>query len=212
MVNLSLKAWTRNKEEKISILRKNKMFPGIVYWKKQEPILLKINYSDFLKIFRKAWESNIINLNIDKKNIEVLVNEVQREPVTWEFIHVDFFALIRSKAVTTKIHLKFVWNSEATKKGAIIEEHMKEIEVKCLPKNLRDNFEVDLSLLKEIWDHIKLSDLKIDSEIYEVSVTDDYTIASASRSKKVEIEEVAESSEVKEDKKEWEINKEKGNE
>ena len=191
MDNLNLSAEPRSKEEKLSYLRKNKMLPGVVYWKKQEPISLKLNYSEFLKTFRKSWESHIIKLKVGKKDIEVLVHSVQKEPVTWEYIHVDFFALTRWEAVTTKIHLEFIWNAEASKEGAIIEEHMKEIEVKCLPKDLRDNFEVDLSVLKKMWDNIKVSDLNIDSEKYELSDPEDEIVVSASMPNKVVVEEDA---------------------
>ena len=189
MENLNLTAEIRDKKEKSKILRKLKMLPAVVYWKKQESIPLKLDYSSFLKTFRKSWESHIINLHVDKKDIEVLVHSVQREPITWDFTHVDFFALIRWEAVTTKIHLEFIWDSPASREGAIIEEHMKDIEVRCLPTDLRDNFEVDLSLLKEIWDNIKVGELDIDPEKYELTAPKDEIVVSASIPKKVEIEE-----------------------
>ena len=197
MDNLNLVAELRNKQEKTKYLRKDKVLPWIVYWKKQEPIVLKLNYSDFLKTFRKSWESHIINLKVNEKNIEVLVNATQKEPVTWDFMHVDFFAITKWEIVTTKIRLEFVWSSETTKNWGIIEEHMKEIEIRCLPRDLKDSFEVDLSLLKELWDNIKVNELNIDEKKYEILSSKNDIVVSTFIPKKVEIEEVVPETEEK---------------
>lgn len=187
MENLNLNAEIRTTEEKLSEVRTSKMVPAVVYGRHQEPILIKVDNSDFLRTFRKSGESHIINLTVDGKNIEVLVHEVQKEPITWSFLHVDFFAITKWEKVHTKIHLQLVWTSQAVKEGAVIEQHIKEIEVKLLPSDLVDAIEVDISELKEIWDHIKISDLKISSKI-EVLTHDDIVV-SASKPAKVEVAE-----------------------
>lgn len=188
MENLNLNAQIRNTEEKIREIRADKMIPAVVYWKNQEPIVIKIDNSEFIKLFRVSGESHIINLNIGKKSIEVLVHDIQREPVNWEFQHIDFFAITKGEKVHTKIHLKFVGTSKAVKEGAILEEHIKEIEVKVLPKDLVDSFEVDLSKLEEIGDVIRVADLSISSK-FEVITHSDDIVAVASKPAKVEAEE-----------------------
>ncbi len=188
MENLNLNAQIRNTEEKNKEIRAAKMIPAVVYWKKQEPIAIKIDYSEFLKLFRISWESHIINIKIEKKSIEVLVHDIQREPVNWDFQHIDFIAITKGEKVHTKIHLSFVGNSKAIKEGAILEEHIKEIEVKVLPKDLVDSFVVDLSKLVEIWDVIRISDLEI-SDKFEIHANSDDIVVSANKPAKVEIEE-----------------------
>ena len=155
MTSFSIEAQVRAQDENCKYLRKQRILPWVVYGKNQEPISLKMNYSDFLRTFRKAWESNIINLKVGKKEIEVLVHEYQKEPVTGDFIHVDFFALTRWETLKTNVELKFVSESEAVKLWAILEELHKEVEIEVLPKDLIDNIEVDLSSLKEFDDNIK---------------------------------------------------------
>jgi large subunit ribosomal protein L25 len=167
MEKITLTAEIRNAEENNRDIRLNKQFPAVVYGKNQEPISIKINNSDFLRTFRKAGESNIINLKVGKKDIEVLVHDFQKEPVTGDFIHVDFYALTRGEVLTTKVTLNFVGDSEAVKLGGILEELNKEIEVKCLPKDLVDHFDVDLSVLKKFGDNIKVSDLNL-GEKFEI--------------------------------------------
>lgn len=185
MKNLDLNAGIRTSEEKLSALRASKQVPGVVYGKKTEPIMVKVDNSDFLRTFRKSGESHIINLNTGKDTIEVLVHEVQKEPITWDFLHVDFFAITKGEKVHTKIHLNFVGESQAIKEWAILDEHIKEIEVKVLPTDLVDGFDVDLSTLNEVWDSIKVSELNIDTEKFEI-LTADTVVVSASKPAKVE--------------------------
>jgi len=163
-----MQAEIRNLDGKNKELRALKKIPAVVYGKNQEAISIVLDYSEFLKTFRKTWESHIINLKVGKKEIEVLVHDVQKEPVSGDFIHIDFFAITKGEKLTTHIKLSFVWNSIAVKEGGILEELHKEIEVKCLAKDLVDSFEVDLSILNEIEDVFRVSDLKLDSKKYEV--------------------------------------------
>lgn len=198
MENLNLNAQIRNNEEKLSEVRAAKMIPAVVYWKHQEPIAIKIDNSEFIKLFRISGESHIISLNIGKKSIEVLVHDIQREPVNGDFQHIDFFAITKGEKVHTKIHLSFVGTSKAVKEGAILEEHIKELDVKVLPKDLVDSFEVDLSKLVEMGDVIRVSDLGISSK-FELHAHADDIVVSASKPAKVEIEEVTVATETTEE-------------
>jgi len=188
MKNLSLNVSIRNTEEKIKDIRNNKILPAVVYGKAQKSTAIQMDYSEFLKLFRISWESHIINMKLWKEVIEVLVHDIQKEPVSWDFIHIDFYAITRWELLTTKIELNFIWISSAAKEWALIEEHIKEIEVKCLPKDLVDNFEVDLSKLKNIGDSIRVSDLNL-WENFEILISNDDTIVSASKPTKNEIVE-----------------------
>jgi large subunit ribosomal protein L25 len=95
MKNLILNTKIRTKEENLNEVRSSSMVPAIVYGKHQEPILLKMDYSEFLRTYRKSGESHIINLKTDKKTLEVLVHQIQREPISGKFLHIDFYAVTR---------------------------------------------------------------------------------------------------------------------
>jgi len=186
MEKLNLNAQTRTTEEKLSEIRAAKMIPAIVYWKNQEPIAIKVDYSEFLKLFRVSGESHIITLVIDKKKIDVLVHELQNDPVRGDYKHIDFFAVTKGEKVHTKIALEFVGESQAVKEWAILDEHMKEIDVKVLPKDLVDSIQVDLSELKEMGSNIRVSELKIDSSKFEILSNEDDIVVAAAKPAKVE--------------------------
>ena len=186
MENLNLDALVRTKTENLKDIRNSQMIPWIVYWNNESPISLKVNYSDFLKTYRKSWESHLINIKVGKKDIEVLVHQLQKEPITWSFLHVDFYAITRWKLLTTKISLNCVWESLAIREWAILSEHFREIEVKCLPKNLVDSFDVDLSILEKMWDYLRISDLVIDTEKYTILNNHDDIVVTANAPAKIE--------------------------
>ena len=200
MENLSLAAELRNTQEKTKDLRRNSIIPAVVYGHSQEAMSIQLDYSIFLKLFRISWESHIISLKVGKKSIDVLVHDIQKEPVSGDFTHIDFYAITKWEKLTTKIHLNFINNSEAAKsEWALIEEHIKELEVKCLPTDLVDSFDVDLSKLEKTWDHIRVVDLGIDTKKYEITVDENDIVVNASKPAKVEIEEPVEAAPV-----EWE--------
>lgn len=186
---LILKADKRLPWEKPQQLRKERIIPAVVYWKKQEVMNIKIDYSEFLKLYRVAWESKIVGLSVDWKNIDVLVYEVNKNPISWDFQHVDFFAITKWERVTTKIPLEFVWVAKASIEWAMIEEMFKEIEVRVLPKDLVDSFEVDITPLETVWDSIRISDLNIDREKFEILVDENAIVVTAIKMVEEKIED-----------------------
>lgn len=200
MTSFSIEAQVRAKDEDCKHLRKARKLPAVVYGRKQEPISLTLDSSEFLKLFRKTWESNIINLQIGKKEIEVLVHQYQKEPVSGEFIHVDFIALIRGEKVHTKIHLNFIGTSDAVKEGGILEELQKEIEVSVLPKDLVDHIDVDISVLKEFDTNLKVSDIVVPDTIQILSPADEVIVLVAKPKVAEVIEDTAPKTPVTEEK------------
>lgn len=168
MEKFTLTAEKRNKEDRLLDLRNSKMIPSIVYGKTQESTQIKVDYPSFLKLFRRAGTNHIIHLSVESKKMDVLVHDIQKNPVTWDFIHIDFYAITAGQKISVEIPLKFIGESQAKRDGAIIEEHMDVLEVKCSPKDLIDFIEVDMSALAAIGDNIKVSDLNIDTSKYEI--------------------------------------------
>lgn len=190
MAKFDISAEIRGKDEKLSEIRNGKRVPAVVYGKTQEPISLTVDASDFLRLFRKAGESNIIALSVGKKKMDVLIHSTQKQPVTGAFTHVDFYAVTQGEAVHTHIHLNFVWDSQAKRDGAVIEEYMKDLEVKCLPTDLVDHFDVDLSLLAKEGDVIRVSHLGINTTKYELTAHMDDVVATATLPRAALTEEV----------------------
>lgn len=197
MKKIVLTSQKREANECVKTLRASKNVPAVVYGHKQESISIKLGSSDVLRAYRVSWENHLIELDVEWKKLDVLFHEVQKAPVSWDIIHVDFYAVTKWEKVHTHIPLNFIWASLAkTEESAVIEELIKQVEVKCMPNDLIDFIEIDLSLLKKTWDNIKISDIKISDKI-EILNPKDEVIVLAAKSKAEKVEHTSEE-EVKE--------------
>lgn len=180
-------------------LRKEKILPGVVYGKEVGNLLIEIPYVDFRKIYQEAGESVIINLTIKKaaddknqlaeKEYPVLIRETQKDPVTLEIIHVDFYQIPTDKEIEMVIPLEFIGSAPAEKElGGILIKNIHEIRVKALPKNIIHSIKVELSSLRTLEDRIRIKDLNIPQGI-KILISGDEIVALAGEFKEEKIEE-----------------------
>ena len=199
MEKIVLKSLKRDLSEALRELRASRNVPAVVYGHKQEPISIKLWSSDVLKAYRVAWWNSVVSLDVEWKKIDVLFHQIQKNPVTWDITHIDFYAITAWEKITTHIPLVFVWISKAKlDEWAIIEEVLKQVEVRCLSSDLINHFEVDLSKLEKIWDNIKISDLGISSK-YDLITHIEEVVAVAAKPKVEVISEDAPEAKLPED-------------
>ena len=149
-------------------LREQGIVPAVVYGPGEKNLSLEVNEKDFMKVFKEAGESSLIELTIEgqKEKKPVLIHEIQKDPITSAPIHIDFFQASLKEEVEVAIPLVFEGTSIAIKDlGANLVKNMSEIEVKALPQNLPHEIKVNLDLLKNIGDHILVKDLKVASNV-----------------------------------------------
>ena len=125
--------------------------PAIVYGGKEQPINVELDHNEIFHALRKElFHSSILDMNLDGTNHQVLLRSVQWHPYKQIVMHVDFQRVDADKVLHTKVPLHFV-NAEispAVKLSAAIISHVfTELEIACLPVNLPQYIEVDLSKL-----------------------------------------------------------------
>ena len=168
MVKIILKSGSRiAKGKKVKKLRREGKIPAVLYGSGLQNQLLWVNYLDFQKVFKEAGRSAIFELDIDgKKKTNVLIQEVQLDPLTGKFSHVDFFQIRMDQKIETEVALEFIGESEAVKSlGGVLVKSLDAIPVSCLPTDLPAKIEVDISALKTFDEVIKIGDLKIPSGV-----------------------------------------------
>lgn len=169
MDKIALKSKTRKElNKKAKALRKEKKIPCVLYGPEiKESLSLVVDYKEFKKVYDEAGESTIIELNIDDKNKKnVLVRDVQLNPLTSDFDHIDFYQINMKEKITAYVELNYVGKSKAVKDLAgILVKNMNEIEVKCLPADLPKEINVDISKLNTFDDFIKIKDLDIPEKV-----------------------------------------------
>ncbi len=159
-MSINLKAEKRDLQQKLD---PNFYVPGVLYGKKIENLNIKVKKNDFKKAWEEAGESNLIDLKInDTESVKVIIKDVQYEPVKYIPIHVDFYQVNMKEKITAEIPLEFIGESKAVKAlGGLLMKYTDVVEVKCLPGDLLDHIDVDISLLTGFEDSIHMKDLKL---------------------------------------------------
>lgn len=157
-MDFKLKAEKRETKEKLS----PELIPAILYGNGLESRSLKLKRVDFDKIFTAAGESNLISLEVGGETVKVLVKAIQRDVLKHTISHIDFYQVNMKEKITTEIPLHFINESKAVRElGGMLMRNLNEIAVECLPNDLIDHIDVDISVLNTFEDAIQIKDLAI---------------------------------------------------
>src|SRR5256714_6087391 len=144
------------------MLREGKL-PAIVYGHNTEPTPVTLDRLEFQKVFVKSGRTHLVDLVLDGDRTEkVLVREIQTHPRRQGPIHVDFYLVNLQEKIEVEIPVHVVGESAPVKQGdGDILQPMHSVRVECLPTDIPEAFEVDISGLDEIGDELRVSDLKV---------------------------------------------------
>ena len=135
--------------------------PGVVYGPETDPIPVSVEEREFRTAMRHASSGSILNLSLDGKETKAVLREMQRDPVTSRVLHIDFHAISMNKPIHVAIPIHFVGTPVGVKvDGGIMQATMREIEISCLPINIPEHLEVNVSELR-IGDSIHVGNVSI---------------------------------------------------
>lgn len=162
-------------------LRAAGSIPAVVYSKAGvEHLQLSLRETD--RLINHAGTSRLVNLVVKRgkktEKTPVLIKEVQRSPVGGQIIHVDFHAVALDKAITTHVPVHLAGEEKRLNDGAIIEHHLREVAVSCLPTEIPEAITVDVSGLK-IGEAIHVRDLAVPSGVKIITPGDEIVTAAS---------------------------------
>ena len=171
----AIKAKKRDESVKLDALRKGGEIPGVFYGAGKNATSISVSKIEFKKIWREAGESSTVKIEIlgenkEKENVDVLIHEVQVDPVTDEPIHVDFLAIDMKKKIRVNVPIAFEGISNAVKSGiGNLVKVLHEVEIEALPSDLPHNLIADISKLETLQDQVFISDLKLPTGIIVIN-------------------------------------------
>jgi large subunit ribosomal protein L25 len=142
-------------------LSKDGQMPAIVYGPKQETLPVALSLLEFKRILRDEGESTVLELAGLGAPMQVLIHDVDVDPVTSVPRHADFYAIEKGAKVEVAVPLTFIGESPAVKAGGNLVTVMRELDIESDAANLPHEIEVDISGLENIGDQIHVSDLKL---------------------------------------------------
>ncbi|HEV2218698.1 MAG TPA: 50S ribosomal protein L25 [Candidatus Dormibacteraeota bacterium] len=151
---------------------------AVVYGHTAAPTPLVLDRLEFQKVFVKSGRTHLVDLVVDGSRTEkVLVREIQTHPRRLGPIHVDFYQVNLEEKIRVEVPIHLVGESAAVKRGdADVLQPIHELEVECLPTEIPEAFEVDLTPLAEIDDGMRVSELTVPKGITILADPDELVV------------------------------------
>ena len=170
-------------------LRKEGKIPAVIYGH-NKPVHISVSATEFDSKFHIISENTLITIMVDGKEYEVLVKDSQENMIKGQITHIDFFEVERGKVLKTRIPVILTGASAGVKEGGMLEQHLHEIDIECLPKDIPEKIEVDISELK-LGEAVHVSDLVV-SEAVKILNTMEQSVVGVTTVKEEEEPEVEE--------------------
>jgi large subunit ribosomal protein L25 len=161
----------KNKRDAKRLLRNGKI-PGILYGPKMQPVALEFNKREFSSRIAGLEGSHLVRLKSATATLAdkvALVKDMQYHPISGEVIHADLYEVDLTAKITVHVPLHFVGKAAGVVRGGILQPIEREIEVECLPLDIPEYFNDDVSAL-DIGDSAHIEDLAMpegETAIYE---------------------------------------------
>jgi large subunit ribosomal protein L25 len=140
-------------------LRASGRVPATLYGHGVEPTSIHVSAQDLLHLFHQGGGASVlVDLKLDGNEHLTIVRELQRDLIHSRFIHVDFMAVARDEKIVVNVELHEVGESTGVKAGGVVEHHLREVEIRCLPADVPERIEFSISRLR-IGDSIRAGDL-----------------------------------------------------
>jgi len=150
-------------------LRQAGQIPAVLYGPKTESVLLSVNRSDLDLALKKGRSGQIILNLVVQDNGETytrpaMIKELQLHPVSRNYLHIDFYEINLDRKITLGIPIVTVGSSVGVERGGILQIIRRELEVECLPFEVPESIEIDITDL-DMGDSIHVKDISMDGEV-----------------------------------------------
>ena len=176
-------------------LRKQNLVPAIIYGGGEDAVAFSIKNNELVKLLEnETFFSKILTINVDGNEDNAVIKDLQRHPAKGFPMHVDFRRIVKGQKIHMNVPMHFVGGEEApgTKEGGVLSTLVSDIEIICLPSQLPEYLEIDVSGM-EIGDSYHMSDINLPEgvEIYELTLEEgtDRTIVNMQAPRIEEVEE-----------------------
>jgi len=154
--------------KKTRVLRRQGITPAHLFGHALESQTLQCNTTELLKILAQAGTTRLLSLKVegDKEPRRVFVREIQRDVLSRQLLHVDFYQVKKDEKMQMDIPIVLVGDAPALRgKGRMVSRGITEIRIECLPEKVPPQIEVDISVLKELEQGLYVKDIILDPDI-----------------------------------------------
>ncbi len=176
--------------KKVKVLRREGILPAVVYGHNVDSIPISLNMREASRILERISPSALVVVDVDGEQHYTLVRDKQRNPIRGSILHVDFQAVSLDETVRADLNIKIVGEAPAVETYlGIVVPSLEQLSIECLPKDLPDNIEVDISGLNEIGDSLLVRDLVAPNGVEILSDPEDVVVVVIAQAAEEEVEE-----------------------
>ena len=158
-------------------LRATGQVPGVVYGHGMDPMPVAVDGRELYHILHTDAGSNVlIDLNVGSDRHLTLAREIQRDHVRGQFLHVDFLAVRRDEKIHVDVPVELIGDSHGVKEGGVVEHHLWEVRVECLPGDVPERIEGDITKLG-IGESLKVTELAVPPGVEVLSDPDETVVS-----------------------------------
>jgi large subunit ribosomal protein L25 len=126
-------------------IRRTGRIPGVIYGRSGKAVSIELDAMEFSNRTKGISESTIVKVEVDGKSYDAFVKDLQRNIVDGNLLHVDFYEVESGVALRARVSINLKGNPIGVREGGVLEFPLHEIEVECLPKDLPERIELDIS-------------------------------------------------------------------
>jgi large subunit ribosomal protein L25 len=142
-------------------IRATGQVPAILYGHGMDPVPVAVDARELFHALHTDAGSNVlIDLRVGSDRHLAMPREVRRDHIRGQFIHVDFVTIRRDEKITVEVPITLVGESHGVKEGGVVEHHLWELRIECLPGDVPEAIEADVSHLG-IGDTLRVADVSI---------------------------------------------------
>ena len=152
--------------KQVKALRRAGKLPAVIYGRHTEPVTINLDAHTASLALGKLTSSSLVTINVDGTEYATLVREKQRDYIKNRLLHVDFLAVSLDEKIRTYVSVHFIGVSTAVKDfNAVLVKNLEQLEVECLPTDLPERIDVDISAMKRPGEGIRVHEVKVPDTI-----------------------------------------------
>jgi large subunit ribosomal protein L25 len=169
-IDLTATKFEPERKGDVKRLRKDGKIPAVLYGHKEKTRQIYVEQKGFKQVLDALkLETVIVSLKVGSKNYPCVIKSLQQNPVTGELLHIDFQHIHKKEKIKATVPIHAIGEAPGVEKGGILDMHIHEAVVRCLPDALPSHIDVDVSNL-DLGETIHLKDLKAENLDFELSL------------------------------------------
>ena len=152
--------------KQLKAMRRAGKLPAVIYGRHTDPIIVSLDSHSASLVLGRLTSSSLVTIDLDGKEYPALVREKQRDYIKNRILHVDFLAVSLTETLRASVAVNLVGVSAAVKDyNAVLVTNLQSLEVECLPTDLPERIDIDISVLARPGDGIRVRDVKVSDKV-----------------------------------------------